>query len=87
VLYRRGQLQEARRWLERAASLPGGADDPTVWDHLGDLYVKLEEPARARTAWQKALLSYAGEKRRKDEDHGKEVERKLKRLGAEKQHP
>jgi len=88
VLFRRGQVQEARRWLERAAALPGGADDPTVWDHLGELYVKLEEPARARTAWQKALLLYAGEKRRKDDDnHAKEVESKLKRLGAEKQHP
>ena len=38
VLFRRGQMDEACREMERASSLPGGADDPVVWDHLGDVY-------------------------------------------------
>jgi tetratricopeptide (TPR) repeat protein len=80
VLFRRGRFTEARRWLERAAKLPGGADDPTVWEHLGDLYSGLKEPARARTSWQKALLLYETEHQRKHDDRRKEVERKLKLL-------
>ena len=47
MLFRRGQLDEAREELERAAALPGGVDDPAVWDHLGDVYFRLEEKAKA----------------------------------------
>src|SRR5207245_11104858 len=40
VLFRRGQVMEARRWLERAAALKGGADDPTVRDPHGGVSVR-----------------------------------------------
>jgi tetratricopeptide (TPR) repeat protein len=78
VLFRRGQIDAARTWLEKAASLPGGAEDPVVWDHLGDVYFRLEQPAKARAAWGRAVELYEKEKRRKLDDHYKELKNKLK---------
>lgn len=78
VLFRKGKLDDARDWLVKAAALPDGADDPTVWDHLGDVYAKLNLPAKAKEAWQTASKLYSTSSRRKDEVRGKEVEKKLK---------
>lgn len=78
VLFRKGKFDEAREWLVKAAALPDGADDPTVWDHLGDVYAKLNLPAKAKEAWQMSGKLYATSSRRKDEVRGKEVEKKLK---------
>lgn len=78
VLFRRGKLAEAREWLEKAAALPDGADDPAVWDHLGDVLAKLDQPARAKEAWQTALKLYDRGGRRKSDARRAEVERKLK---------
>src|SRR5262245_22501031 len=78
VLFRKGQLAEAREWLEKAAALPDGADDPTVWDHLGDVYVKLDLPAKAKQAWQTSLKLYETSYRKKRDTRPAEVERKLK---------
>jgi tetratricopeptide (TPR) repeat protein len=78
VLFRKRQFAEAREWLEKAAALPDGAEDPTVWDHLGDVYAKLNMPARAREAWQAAKKRYEGETRRNNDSRRAEVERKLK---------
>jgi tetratricopeptide (TPR) repeat protein len=80
VLFRRGQTEAARGWLEKASGMSGGAEDPVVWDHLGDVYYKLEQPARARTAWTKALDLYEKEKRRKTDGHYNELKNKLKLL-------
>lgn len=57
VLFRRGKIQEARAQLERAAKMPEG-DDPVIWDHLGDVYYRLEMPEQALQAWQRALTMY-----------------------------
>ena len=46
VLFRRGQIEEARKQLERAAALPDG-DDPVIWDHLGDTYQKMAHVPRS----------------------------------------
>jgi tetratricopeptide (TPR) repeat protein len=78
VLFRRGQLKEARAEMERAVKLPGGSDDPTVWDHLGDVCFKMNDAARARTAWKKALELFGGGHRRKDDERREEIKRKLK---------
>jgi tetratricopeptide (TPR) repeat protein len=77
VLFRRGQLAEARDWLDKATSLPGGSDDPVVWDHLGDVCARQKEPAKARAAWEKAVQLYEQDKRRKPDDRYKEVKQKL----------
>jgi tetratricopeptide (TPR) repeat protein len=78
VLFRRGRLPEARQELERAAGMPGGADDPVVWDHLGDVCFRLNEPARAKAAWKKALDLYDTVRRRPPDERYKEIKQKLK---------
>jgi pentatricopeptide repeat protein len=85
VLFRRGQLETARGYLEKAASQARGDTDPVIWDHLGDVYFRLEEKARAREAWRKALTLYETDKRRKLDDHYKEVQHKLQLLNTEMQ--
>jgi tetratricopeptide (TPR) repeat protein len=81
VLFRRGRPDEARRWLETAAGLPDGAHDGTVWDHLGDVYSRLGDPAKARSAWLSARTLYAAERRPATDDRPAELERKLKLTG------
>jgi tetratricopeptide (TPR) repeat protein len=85
VLFRRGQAQAARDWLEKAAALYAGQGDPTVWDHLGDVYARLKETAKARAAWQKSVTLYEAEKWRKPDKHYKEVKQKLQVLDSLKQ--
>jgi tetratricopeptide (TPR) repeat protein len=80
VLFRKGKLDEAREWLEKAVALPDGADHAEIWDHLGDVLAKLEQPARAREAWQTALKLYATEAGSKSDGRRAEVEKKLKTL-------
>ena len=78
VLFRRGKLAEARVWLEKASSLPDEADQPTVWDHLGDVYAKLELTGKAKAAWTKALKLSDGAGIRKSDSRRTEIEKKLK---------
>jgi len=87
VLFRKGRLEEARVWLEKATELARGEDDPTVWDHLGDVYFRLRKKALARGAWQKSLLLYEAEKRRRTVDRYKELKHKLELLDSETQQP
>ncbi len=81
VLFRRGQIAEARRELERAAELPDG-DDPVIWDHLGDVYQHLRMLSQARSAWEKAMQLYEQENRRNKDDRYREVKRKLESVTA-----
>jgi tetratricopeptide (TPR) repeat protein len=86
VLFQLGKLKDARREMELAVSLPEGASDPVVWDHLGDVYFRLDEKDRARSAWQKAEQLYEIDKRRKLNDSYKELKRKLQLLEQERHH-
>ncbi len=78
VLFRKGKLEEARDWLEKAAALHMGAEDPTVWDHLGDVYFRLKQKAKAREAYQAAIKLYEHDRRGKKEGRLDEAKRKLK---------
>jgi tetratricopeptide (TPR) repeat protein len=78
VLFRKGKLSEAREWMEKAVALPEGANDPTVWDHLGDVLAKSEQPGKAKEAWQKALELYKTGARPKSDGRQAEAEKKLK---------
>lgn len=83
VLFRLGKLDDARAELEKAARLMGGDDDPVVWDHLGDVYSKLNDGAKATAAWQKALSLYEQEKRRKMDDRYTDIKHKLETIGKQ----
>jgi Flp pilus assembly protein TadD len=83
-LFKRGQIQEACRHLERATRLTGG-DDPVIWDHLGDVYRELHQPAKARQAWEKAIQLFQTKQRAGLEDRGREVHDKLRLLNSETQ--
>jgi tetratricopeptide (TPR) repeat protein len=78
VLFRRGRLPDACRELERAVALPGGTDDPAVWDHLGDVYARLEMRGKAAEAYKKALGLYETGRRRKADDRRREIKDKLR---------
>ena len=56
------------------------AGDPVVWDHLGDVYVRLGSTVEAERAWKKARDLYDRERRSQDNARGAEVVRKLERL-------
>ena len=59
VYYQMGRYEEARGPLEQAArTYP---HDPTVLDHLGDLYAKVGERTLALTAWSRAIESGAAD--------------------------
>lgn len=61
VLYRLGKLAEARLALERAATLTHG--DPTVLEHLGDVYRDLRLLDLARAQYRRSLSGDATNQR------------------------
>jgi tetratricopeptide (TPR) repeat protein len=54
VLYQQGKAKEALPWMEKALKLVT-EPDATLYDHLGDIYLKLGDKAKARDAWRKSL--------------------------------
>jgi tetratricopeptide (TPR) repeat protein len=79
VLFRKGDLAGARRELERAGALPDG-DDPVIWDHLGDVYLRLNLRDRARGAWERAAHFYERDRRGRMERRYRELQEKRKLL-------
>lgn len=84
VRFRRGDLAGARAELETAAAMPGGAADPVVWDHLGDVLFRSGEKVKAKAAWEKARDLYEADPRASARGRRDgllaEVKRKLARL-------
>lgn len=78
VLFRRGKLEEACQELERATTLPGGDDDPVVWDHLGDVYHRLGKAGQAEQAWKRALALYELGTRRRGDGRMRDLQEKLR---------
>lgn len=56
--YRQGKLTEAESLLVRALDRIG--QDPTVHDHLADVYMKLGKTKEAISQWQASLKEYQG---------------------------
>lgn len=73
VLFQLGRKEEARRHLEWAARLV--SDDPTIFEHLGDVYAVLGQTEAARKAYGQALELGA--------DHPDALRRKLDELPQE----
>ena len=55
VYFRQGKLDDARGLLERALDR---MQDPTVHDHLGDVYLKLGRTKEAIAQWQASLREF-----------------------------
>ena len=64
IYYMQGRYEEALNQLKTASDL--FSDDPTIWEHLGDTYLKLGNPSAAREHWEKALELAPDEQRLKD---------------------
>lgn len=79
VLFRRDKLPEARALLERVGTLPAGAADPVVWDHLGDVCFRLGDRAAAKAAWERAAALYPTDHRGRRDGRLDELRRKLRR--------
>lgn len=53
AFYKSGLLSEALTEIKRAVSLVG--DDPVIYEHLGEIYMKQQNMADARDAWLHSL--------------------------------
>jgi tetratricopeptide (TPR) repeat protein len=54
VLFKRGKVKEAVAPLEQAVKNLNAGGDATIYEHLGDVYLRLNERAKAKAAWEKA---------------------------------
>jgi Tfp pilus assembly protein PilF len=52
LYFKKGKLKEALRELEKASLL---LEDPVIYDHLGDLYLRTGDKEKAKLSWQKSL--------------------------------
>jgi tetratricopeptide (TPR) repeat protein len=52
VYFKQGKVREALLELEKAKTM---IEDPVIYDHLGDAYMKLKDPLKARENWQRSL--------------------------------
>ncbi|HBR48629.1 MAG TPA: hypothetical protein DEA71_00955 [Nitrospira sp.] len=53
AFYKSGMLAEALIEIKKAVSLVG--DDPVIYEHLGDIYIKQQKSSDARDAWLHSL--------------------------------
>lgn len=79
VLFRKGKYAEARAWIEKAVALPAGKEDPTTWDHLGDIHYRAGDVTKAHAAWKNAAAHYEQDYRSKKDGRAEELRRKLTR--------
>lgn len=54
ILYQQGKYQQALTYIQKAVDAARGTADATLWEHMGAVYYKLGEPAKAVDAWKKA---------------------------------
>ena len=58
VCFRQNRLDDAVSYLQKALQIPSVAKDPTVHDHLGDVYFKQGKIREAIGQWQSSLKEY-----------------------------
>lgn len=71
-----GKYTEAEEYLKRA--LERTSKDPTVHDHLGDVYAKLGKTKEAVTEWQRAIQEWQATPQ--SEQDGQEIAKIQKKL-------
>jgi tetratricopeptide (TPR) repeat protein len=72
VLYRLKRCPEAVAELEKAAV---GKPEGLILDHLGDAYLKVDQPQKAKAAWRRAVEAFQKES---EADKAKQVKKKIK---------
>lgn len=59
VLYKMGYYEEAKVWIEKAIE-NGSENNPVILEHLGDVYWKMGDTAKAVELWDRALKAGKG---------------------------
>jgi tetratricopeptide (TPR) repeat protein len=54
ILYKQGKFKEAKVYILKAIEFSENTNDPTVWEHLGDIEYKLGDKKQALEHWKKA---------------------------------
>ena len=52
LYFKQGRLEDSIKELERASSL---FEDPEIYEHLGEAYLKIGNIDKAKANWQKSL--------------------------------
>ena len=73
AFFRLGRNQEALVELEKAAA--DKAPDAVILDHLGDVYLKVNQPAKAKDAWRRAVEGF---RKDKEPEKARKTEEKMK---------
>ncbi len=76
VLFKQNRPRQALKYILRAVEL-SEKPDPTIFDHLGDIYITLGQREKALEAWRKSL----------ELEHNAEIEAKLSRYNPHAQQP
>lgn len=76
VLYKREKYKEALPYIQKAVKKTTGGDS-TLWEHLGDIYIKLKQKEQATNAYKKSLEE-AKKSKPLDPKRIKKIEDKLK---------
>ncbi len=54
ILYKKGEFEKAKEYVQQAINKMGPGADATLYDHLGDIYYKLNEKGKALEFWKTA---------------------------------
>ncbi len=54
ILYKKGDYEKARTYVQKAIDLAGQNADATLYNHLGDIYYKLNNKEKAAECWKKS---------------------------------
>jgi Tfp pilus assembly protein PilF len=57
ILFRLNKLEEAKKWIEKALSQENNGNNPTLLEHLGDVYANMGQEAKALECWNKAVIN------------------------------
>ena len=74
VLFRLSRLEEAKEYLVKAAAVD--QPDGVILDHLGDVYIELNETDKAIESWQRAVKAFAESE---NQDEMEKTEAKLQK--------
>lgn len=58
VLFKKGNIKEAVKYIDQAISIDGGAVDSVILDHAGDIYRADGQKKKAVEFWKKAAETY-----------------------------